>query len=105
VTTPRGARAQVEPARGRRKQELLQVRASLRDLAREHDELVNSVHRDEMVRTQQRMRIEQLAERALEELGLDEDSLVADYGPTNPVPFSGEVADGQEAPDPTPYDR
>ena len=40
-----------------------------------------------MARTQQRMRIEQLAERALEELGLDEDSLVADYGPDNLVPF------------------
>jgi chromosome segregation protein len=37
----------------------------------EHDELVNSVHRDELARTQQRMRIEQLEERALEELGLD----------------------------------
>ena len=56
----------------------------LRDLAREHDELVNSVHRDEMARTQQRMRIEQLEERALEELGLDADALVADYGPDQP---------------------
>jgi chromosome segregation protein len=94
------------------------VRASLRDLAREHDELVNSVHRDEMVRTQQRMRIEQLAERAIEELGLDEDSLVADYGPTNLVPFTGvlgdgssvapsgtDVGEGETVPDPRPYDR
>ena len=73
------------------------MRAALRDLAREHDELVNSVHRDEMARTQQRMRIEQLAERALEELGLDEDALVADYGPDQLVPFSGELADGETA--------
>jgi chromosome segregation protein len=58
-----------------------------------------------MARTQQRMRIEQLAERALEELGLDEDSLVADYGPDNLVPFSGEVPEGEPEPDPTPYDR
>jgi chromosome segregation protein len=99
------ARSAVEASRGERERELLTVRASLRDLAREHDELVNSVHRDEMVRTQQRMRIEQLAERALEELGLDEDSLVADYGPTNPVPFNGEVAEGEDVPDPAPYDR
>jgi chromosome segregation protein len=99
------ARAAVEASRSDREQELLTVRASLRDLAREHDELVNSVHRDEMVRTQQRMRIEQLAERALEELGLAEDSLVADYGPTNLVPVSGEVADGEAVPDPAPYDR
>jgi chromosome segregation protein len=99
------ARAAVEASRSDREQELLTVRASLRDLARQHDELVNSVHRDEVVRTQQRMRIEQLAERALEELGLDEDSLVADYGPDNLVPFSGQVGDGEAEPDPTPYDR
>ncbi len=99
------ARAAIEAGRGEREQELLATRASLRDLDREHDELVNSVHRDEMARTQQRMRIEQLAERALEELGLDEDSLVADYGPTNPVPFLGEVPEGEPVPDPTPYDR
>ena len=66
-------------------------RATLRDLGREHDELVNSVHRDEMARTQQRMRIEQLEERALEELGMDVDGLVNDYGPTTLVPSSGEV--------------
>ncbi|HET8952862.1 MAG TPA: chromosome segregation protein SMC, partial [Solirubrobacteraceae bacterium] len=80
------ARAAVEQARQGREQELLAVRASLRDLGREHDELVNSVHRDEMARTQQRMRIEQLEERALEELGLDPDGLVADYGPDQPIP-------------------
>ena len=99
------ARAAVEASRGDREQELLTVRATLRDLAREHDELVNSVHRDEMARTQQRMRIEQLTERALEELGLDEATLVADYGPDQLVPFTGDVADGEEAPDPAPYDR
>ncbi len=99
------ARTQAEAARSEREQELLAVRATLRDLAREHDELVNSVHRDEMARTQQRMRIEQLTERALEEIGLDETSLVADYGPEQVVPFTGDVAEGETAPDPTPYDR
>jgi chromosome segregation protein len=99
------ARTQAEAARGEREQELLAIRARLRDLAREHDELVNSVHRDEMARTQQRMRIEQLTERALEEIGLDETSLVSDYGPDQLVPFTGEVAEGETAPEPTPYDR
>ncbi|MEZ5193250.1 MAG: AAA family ATPase [Nocardioides sp.] len=89
------------------------MRGQLRDLAREHDELVNSVHRDEMARTQQRMRIEQLEERALEELGLDADGLVEEYGPHQPVPpvlglvegFTGELEEGAEASEPTPYDR
>ena len=99
------ARTELEEARRGREQELMAVRATLRDLDREHDELVNSVHRDEMARTQQRMRIEQLEERALEELGLDPDGLVADYGPDQLVPFFGEVEDGEETPEPVPFVR
>ena len=98
-------RAEVEQSRQEREQQLLAVRATVRDLGREHDELVNSVHRDEMARTQQRMRIEQLEERALEELGMDVDGLVADYGPETLVPFSGEVPEGEEAPEPVPFVR
>lgn len=103
------ARAAVEQARSGRERELLDVRARLRDLGKEHDELVSSVHRDEMARAQQRMRIEQLEERALDELGLEADALVADYGPDQPVPVSEpaevEEAAGEEPPLPTPYVR
>ncbi|MEA2472021.1 MAG: chromosome segregation protein [Thermoleophilaceae bacterium] len=105
------ARAQAEAARSEREQELLTVRAGLRDLAREHDELVNSVHRDEMARTQQRMRIEQLLERALEEVGLDEASLVSEYGPEQLVyPHPDDDRDQQDVAEgepsaPYPYDR
>jgi chromosome segregation protein len=104
------ARASVEASRADRERDLLAVRATLRDLTREHDELVNSVHRDEMARTQQRMRLEQLAERALDELGLDEESLVADYGPDQLIPHLT-ADDDDDAPDdgeplpPYPYDR
>ncbi len=104
-------RAAVESSRTEREGDLLGVRATLRDLTREHDELVNSVHRDEMARTQQRMRLEQLAERALEELGLDTDTLVADYGPDqliNPHPDDDRdqrnVAEGDLS-EPYPYSR
>jgi chromosome segregation protein len=64
------------------------------------------VHRDEMARTQQRMRLEQLEERALEELGLDVETLTTDYGPHQPVPVL--VADEHGAPqegEPVPYVR
>jgi chromosome segregation protein len=98
------ARKDVEHARSGREQELLAVRARLRELTREHDELVNSVHRDEMARTQQRMRIEQIEDRAIEELGLDADGLANDYGPHNPVPAT--VADEEgNLPEPVPYVR
>jgi len=99
------ARTAVEQSRQGREQQLLDVRARLRELAREHDELVSSVHRDEMARTQQRMRIEQIEERALEELGLDRDGLANDYGPDTLVPFFGELADGEEPPEPAPFVR
>ncbi|MEN8675492.1 chromosome segregation protein SMC [Nocardioides sp.] len=82
------ARLRVEQARSGRERQLLEVRADLRELGKEHDQLVNSVHRDEMARAQQRMRIEQLEERALDELGLDPDALVADFGPDQLVPPS-----------------
>ena len=74
--------------------------------AREHDELTTNVHRDEMARTQQRMRLEQLEERALEELGLELDALAAEYGPDQPVPVLVADADGvpQEG-EPVPFDR
>ncbi|MEO7627878.1 MAG: chromosome segregation protein SMC, partial [Nocardioides sp.] len=99
------ARAAVEESRQEREQQLLAARATLRDLGREHDELVNSVHRDEMARTQQKMRIDQLEERALEELGMDADGLINDYGPTTLVPFFGEVSEDAIAPEPVPFVR
>ncbi|KQT91063.1 chromosome segregation protein SMC [Marmoricola sp. Leaf446] len=98
-------RTRVEQARTGRETQLRETRVRLRDLGRELDELVNESHRDEMARAQQTMRIEQLSERALEELGLDPDALVADYGPEQPVPSTVEVAEGEEPPEPLAYDR
>ncbi|WP_028655955.1 chromosome segregation protein SMC [Nocardioides sp. J54] len=79
-------RQAVEDSRRGREQELMGVRQALRDLGKELEELVSSVHRDEMARAQQRMKIEQIETKALEELGLEPETLVADYGPDQPVP-------------------
>ena len=95
ISRAAAARAEVERARQGREEQLLAVRAHLRDLARAHDELVSSVHRDEMARTQQLMRIEQLEERALEELGLDAETLIADYGPDQPIPVDRALTDAE----------
>ena len=99
------ARTGVEESRRGREQELRDVRERLRDLAREHDELVSTAHRDEMARAEQRMRIEQLEERALSELGMDPDGLAADYGPEVPVPSTEPVEEGEEPAEPVPYVR
>ncbi|MDR1711431.1 MAG: chromosome segregation protein SMC [Propionibacteriaceae bacterium] len=65
---------------------LSQARASGRELAIEFETLVDSVHRDEMSRAQQQMRLDQLAERAMSELGFEPEALVNDYGPEVPIP-------------------
>ncbi|MGN6783103.1 MAG: chromosome segregation protein SMC, partial [Marmoricola sp.] len=97
-------RAQIEQGRVGREEQLRAVREQLRQQGRSLDELVNAGHRDEMARTQQRMRIEQLEERALEELGLDGDSLVGEYGPDQLVP-AAQTEEGEDVPEPAPYDR
>ncbi|MEU7892570.1 chromosome segregation protein SMC [Nonomuraea sp. NPDC049152] len=66
--------------------ELKQVRLRVRELGQELDKLVNRVHGSEMARTEQRMRLEQMEERALEEFGVSSDALISEYGPTAAVP-------------------
>ena len=75
-----------EQNREQRDGELAAVRTANDALARELAELTDSVHRDELARAQQRLRIEALETKSVEELGLTADQLVADYGPDQPVP-------------------
>ncbi|MGZ4453221.1 MAG: chromosome segregation protein SMC [Nocardioides sp.] len=97
------ARSEIEAARRGREEQLTSVRASLRDRTKELEELVSSVHRDEMARAQQRMRIEQLEEKAIEELGTEPEALIAEYGPHTLVP-QPPLEDGTEQ-EPIAYDR
>ncbi|WP_200951949.1 chromosome segregation protein SMC [Arthrobacter sp. Soil736] len=75
-----------EQNREQRDRELAAVRTANDALARELAELTDFVHRDELARAQQRLRIEALETKSVEELGLTADQLVADYGPDQPVP-------------------
>jgi len=93
-----------------REAELQTVRAQAREMAAELDRLTSQVHRDEVARAEQRMRIEQLETRAREEFGMDPDTLIAEYGPDVPVPPSAQEvaaaeAEGLPPPEPVPYDR
>ncbi len=83
------ARRERDAAEERRDQvdrELAGVRSGNDAFARELAELTDSVHRDELARAQQRLRIEALELRSVEELGLTAEQLVADFGPDQPVP-------------------
>jgi chromosome segregation protein len=101
--------------RAQREQSLAEVRVQLRELAGELDKLTDTVHRDELLRAQQRLRIEQLETKISDDFGIGLDDLIAEYGPAVPVPPpASEVAEyeaalerGEQvgAPQPVPYDR
>ncbi|GIH70697.1 chromosome segregation SMC family protein [Sphaerimonospora thailandensis] len=79
-------RDEAERARGEIDAELKAVRLRVRELGAELDALVNRVHGSEMARTERRLRLEQMEQRAMEEFGLELEPLIAEYGPEAPVP-------------------
>ncbi len=86
------------------------VRASGRELAKQFEELVDVTHRDELARAQQQMKLEALAEKAMAELGLEVDALLADYGPDQAVdillrPDGTLLGPDDPRPEPVPYVR
>jgi chromosome segregation protein len=100
-------RSEVEAGRAEREQRLSEARGRVRQFEAELAKLTDSVHRDEMLRAEQRMRMEQLEQRSLDELGLDLEALVTDYGPDQLVP-PAPAAPGEEReaePEPVPFVR
>lgn len=96
--------------RAGREAELQEVRGAVTRLGAELERLTGQVHRDEVARTEQRLRIEQLETKAAEDFGLDVESMVAEYGPDQPVPpTQADVAaaerDGLPVPEPVRYER
>ncbi|MFI2037651.1 chromosome segregation protein SMC [Streptomyces bottropensis] len=91
-------RTAADAAKARREQELARARGEGRDLKAEMDKLTDSVHRGEVLGAEKRMRIEQLETKALEELGVEPEGLVAEYGPDQLVPPSP-PAEGEELPE------
>ncbi len=102
-------------ARAGQESALSGLRTRVRELAGELEKLTDTVHRDEVVRAQQRLRVEQLETRIAEDFGIGLDDLVAEYGPEVPVPppaaevdeyeAARERGDAVTAPQPTPYER
>jgi chromosome segregation protein len=88
-------RARLEASRSDREGQTLTVRARSRELTLELDQLTSSVHRDEIARAEQRMRIQVLESKAVEELGIDVTTLVNEYGPDKDVPTFIETESGE----------
>ena len=88
-------RARLEASRSDREGETLTVRSRGRELATVLEQLTSSVHKDEIARAEQRMRIEALEVKCVEELGVDTITLVNEYGPQNDVPTFIETEEGE----------
>jgi chromosome segregation protein len=110
VTTAAAHRDRIAAARAEREAALGRGRQRANALRGELEKLTSAVHRDEVARAEQRLRIEQLSERAADEFGLDPETLVGEYGPAVPVPPTAAEAAAAEAagdppPGPTRFDR
>jgi chromosome segregation protein len=105
----------IQQARQGRETALSQVRSKVRELTGELEKLTDAVHRDEVLRAEQRLRLEQLETKIGEEFGIGLDDLIAEYGPDQPVPAgAAEMAEYESAkergedvsaPQAIPYDR
>jgi chromosome segregation protein len=94
ISRANAERERLEISRSNRDGEILAIRAQVRDLSAELDQLTSSVHRDEIARAEQRLRIEQLEIKAMEEFGVDSATLINEYGPDKDVPTFTEDEDG-----------
>lgn len=86
ISRANAERERLEISRSNRDGEILAIRATFRELSTELDQLTSSVHRDEIARAEQRLRIEQLELKAMEEFGVDSLTLTTEYGPDKDVP-------------------
>ncbi|MBD3780698.1 MAG: chromosome segregation protein SMC [Micrococcales bacterium] len=98
-------RAAAEAARAERDTALVAVRTQVDERQREVAQLTDAAHRDEVARAEQRLRIEQLQARAVEELGTDPAVLVEEFGPHRAVPVPAPADADPDAPTEVPYVR
>ena len=88
-------RSRLDESRTAREGDTLTVRTRARELTTQLEALTTSVHKDEIVRAEQRLRIETLESKTLEEFGVDTLTLVNEYGPNNDVPTFYETEAGE----------
>ena len=102
-------RVDAEAARTDAEQALTAARANVRKLTGDFESLVDSAHRNELARAEQRIRVDALIEKAMTELGVDPEILIAEYGPDRLVPVivdeDGAPVSDDQRPEPIPYRR
>ena len=98
-------REQAQAARTVTEGELAALRVQGRELSSEMERLTDVVHRDEVARAEQRMRIEVLEDRAVQEWGVPLDQLLVDYGPESLIPVWNTEGEQDTDAEPGAYDR
>ena len=108
VNAAQRQRERVANQKTEQESEVREVRERIRELTADLEVLTDTVHRDEVARAEQRLRIEALENRSIEEYGVAPDDLLNEYGPHVLVPPSP-PAPGDEVEEvdqePYPYDR
>ncbi len=110
LTAAAAERSAAEVARKEADAALGAARARVRSLTLDFEALVDTAHRDEVARTEQRLRVEGLTEKARDELGLGPEALMTEYGPDVPVPVltrldGTALTEDDEQPEPVAYVR
>jgi chromosome segregation protein len=103
-------REQAVATRQTEEAEVRKIRERIRELTAELEVLTDSVHRDEVARAEQRLRIEAMENKSVEDYGVGPEELLAEYGPDVMVPPSppapgDEVNPDDPEPEPYPYVR
>ena len=98
VEQARGERESIEAERAEAGVAAGEIRDELDELTAERTRLTDAAHRDEIARAEQHTRLQALAERAMNELGLELEPLVDEFGPHVPVPdVPDEIGNAVEA--------
>ncbi|WP_102191988.1 chromosome segregation protein SMC [Microbacterium aurantiacum] len=107
VTEARVALSEAETARSAQNEELTALRAQETSLRERLAGLTESVHGLELQIHEKKLHLTSLLERVASELALDEDILVAEYGPDQAVPRDplAVVEDGADDDTAIPFDR
>lgn len=77
---------ELESARANQNTELVRLRGATAEIQMKLSSLTQSVHDIELANHEKRLNLANLASKAYDELGLQQDVLVAEYGPQLPVP-------------------
>ena len=96
VSQARVALAAAESERAKQNEELQELRRNENGLRDRFQALNENVHGLEMQSYEKKLHLSTLLERAAEELGLDEEVLVAEYGPDVPVPVDADLVETDE---------